>query len=131
MVFFLTIAGCKNILTNVSSSRKRVDLLMQIPEGAIPVAGGFFTKSRFIDLPPFTTTKPPVTYYFYFPKPSGETPFTHFPLNVASDETGTFSSFGIFNLVSDCTRFSCYIYGSESQDDAWQEVMVIYLADGK
>jgi hypothetical protein len=87
---FLTgvVYGCKNVLTNVSSSRKRVDLLMQIPTGALPVSSGFFTKSRFIDLPPFTTTKPPLQYFFYFPKPSGDEAFSHFPIHIASDEKG-------------------------------------------
>lgn len=117
---FLTshVYGCKNVLTNVSSSRKRVDLLMQIPVGAIPVTGGFFTKSRFIDLPPFTTTKPPLQYYFYFPYTSGETPFSHFPIHVASDEKGiclhwhhyayktviAYASPATFNVVSHKTQ---------------------------
>jgi len=42
--------GCHIVITNVSSQRFKLDLLMQIPAGSLPVQNGFFTKGRFVEL---------------------------------------------------------------------------------
>ena len=87
--FFLTVIsnvsarvyGCHIVLSNVSSAMQRVDLLMQIPVGAIPVNKGFVTKSVHRDISSYSTIT--FEYYFYFPTAGA---FDHFPIHVSKDE---------------------------------------------
>jgi len=73
--------GCQVVLTDPASSPEKLDVLLQIPKGAIPVQGGFYTRSRPVQLQPFSTLT--LEYYFYFPQ-AGEYP--HFPAHVAKKE---------------------------------------------
>jgi hypothetical protein len=68
------------ILTNPTPTEQVVDVLWQIPAGAVPLAGGQATDSRTVTLKPFQVEK--VDYQFYFPLP-GE--FVHYPVCVAAD----------------------------------------------
>jgi len=72
--------GCRVVVTNVSSQTYEVEVLTQIPQGAIPVRGGHKTRNQIVALKPFDTTV--VTYYFYFPT-SGR--FGHWPAHVNSN----------------------------------------------
>ena len=73
--------GSQVILTNPTSSRQKLDVLLQIPQGAIPVMNGFYTRSFHWDLQPFSTRT--FDYYFYFPAAGN---YTHFPVHVAKNE---------------------------------------------
>lgn len=73
--------GCHIVLSNISSAMQRVDLLMQIPVGSIPVNKGFVTKSVHRDMSSYSTIT--FEYYFYFPTAGG---FDHFPIHVSKDE---------------------------------------------
>ena len=73
--------GTQVILTNPNSSRQKLDAMLQIPRGAIPVQRGFQTRGFDVVLEPFGTRT--LEYYFYFPA-SGS--FEHFPVNVARNE---------------------------------------------
>lgn len=73
-----TVYECQVVLTNPTSSRQKLDALLQIPVGAVPVADGFRTRGRRLVLEPFATER--IGYSFYFPQP-GEAP--HFPAQVA------------------------------------------------
>ena len=73
--------GCQVILTNPTANPQKLELLMQIPQGAIPVSNGFVTKSIFSNLAPYSTSS--TEYFFYFPLPGQ---FTHYPVQVAKDE---------------------------------------------
>lgn len=73
-----TVYGCQVIVTNPTSSVQRLDLLLQIPRGAIPVQGGFYTRGRFVELAPYATTS--IEYRFYFPR-AGQ--FAHYPVQVS------------------------------------------------
>jgi len=83
---FLTgvLYGSQVVVTNPTSSTHRLDLLLQVPEGAVPANGSDYTRTASIRLDPFTTQK--VETFFYFPSPSGEEPFPHYPVHVAKDE---------------------------------------------
>jgi hypothetical protein len=72
---------CQIVVTNPSSSRERLDLLLQIPEGSIPVGGGVQTRGRPIQLEPYSTQS--VEYAFYFPAPGT---FRHYPAHVGKRE---------------------------------------------
>jgi len=75
------VLGCQVVVTNPSSSRQRLSVLTQIPEGAMPLNGGQVTKATPVDLEPFRTQT--LEYYFYFPK-TGK--FNQCPAQVAKDE---------------------------------------------
>lgn len=71
--------GCRVVVTNPSSSPRELELLLQIPSGAIPVKRGFFTRGRRARLDAFATTS--IDYAFYFPATGGS---QHYPVQVAS-----------------------------------------------
>jgi hypothetical protein len=70
--------GCRVVVTNPSSSPRELDLLMQIPEGAIPVDGGFETIGMPVRLEPYATRS--IEFAFYFPQ-RGEA--RQYPVQVA------------------------------------------------
>jgi hypothetical protein len=72
---------CQVVLTNPSSSPQKLDILLQIPRGSMPVNTGFVTKGRHIRLAPHETTT--IEYHFYFPAPGV---FSHFPVQVSKNE---------------------------------------------
>lgn len=80
---FLTkvVYGCQVVVTNPTSTPSKLTVLLQIPEGAVPVLSGHFTRTRPIDLQPFTTQT--FEYHFYFPF---EGDFAHYPVHVARRE---------------------------------------------
>lgn len=95
-----TVFGCHIVVTNPTSSRKKVDVLMQIPTGAMPVSNGQNTKSVHLDLQPYHTQT--LEYFFYFPS-IGKYP--HYPVQVAAG--GEVLAYGqpfTFNVVSELTN---------------------------
>ncbi|MBI5538354.1 MAG: hypothetical protein HY898_36865 [Deltaproteobacteria bacterium] len=72
---------CQVVLTNPSSSPQKLDLLLQLPAGAIAVSNGLVTKGMPVRVEAHGTTA--VEYLFYFPLP-GE--FPHYPAHVAKNE---------------------------------------------
>jgi len=73
--------GCQVVITNPTSSRQKLDILLQVPRGAMPVQNGFYTRGIHVDLDPYSTRT--IEYFFYFPA-AGKYP--HYPLHVAKDE---------------------------------------------
>ncbi|MCR9244733.1 MAG: hypothetical protein NXI31_06860 [bacterium] len=71
--------GAQVVVSNPTGQQRTVDVLMQIPAGALPLNAGFLTKSRPIDLAPYETKA--VEYAFYFPA-AGE--FSHYPAHAAT-----------------------------------------------
>ena len=57
--------GGQIVVTNPTSSRQKLDVLVQIPKGAIPVQGDRATATRRIAMEPYTTQRHEV--FFYFP----------------------------------------------------------------
>lgn len=77
-----TVYGCRVVLTNPGGLRKRLDVLLQVPRGAVPVSAGRVTKSVPVLLPPYATKQ--LEYFFYFPA-TGE--FAHYPAQVSAGGT--------------------------------------------
>ncbi len=73
--------GCQVVVTNPTSTPRKLDVLLQVPVGAIPVNNGELTKGVRLDLQPYSTQV--VEYRFYFPTPGD---FTHYPVQVSNDE---------------------------------------------
>lgn len=76
-----TVYGCQIVITNPTSSRQKLNVLTQIPRGAMAVLGGRPTATLHLDLEPYHTQT--VEYHFYFPAPGQ---FPHFPVHVARNE---------------------------------------------
>ena len=74
--------GCQIVVTNPTSSPMKLDLLLQVPKGSLPVSGGLYTRDLLIDLGPYSTKT--ADYFFYFPL---EGQFPHYPVQVAKNET--------------------------------------------
>jgi len=95
-----TVYGCQVVVTNPTSSRQKLNVLLQLPVGSIPVANGQFTRSVPLDLEPYRTHT--VDYFFYFPK-AGK--FNHFPVQVGKNEQFvTTAPVFTFNVVDKPTQ---------------------------
>lgn len=73
--------GCQVVITNPTSTKQKIDVLLQIPEGALPLNGEKTTNTVSIDLEPYNTKS--VEYSFYFPQAGT---YQHFPVHVSKDE---------------------------------------------
>ncbi|HKD37081.1 MAG TPA: hypothetical protein VKB78_09780, partial [Pirellulales bacterium] len=114
--------GCQIVVTNPTSSKKKIDVLLQIPTGALAVSNGQYTKSVHLDLDPYHTQT--LEYYFYFPFPGK---FAHYPVQVAGNgaagngEVLAFAEPFTFNVVRQLTNIDKqswdYISQYGSQDD--------------
>ncbi len=80
---FLTfvVYGCQAVVTNPTSSRQKLDLLLQIPQDSLPLANAQYTRGIHLDLNPYETKS--FEYYFYFPATGS---FPHYPVQVAKNE---------------------------------------------
>ncbi len=74
--------GCHVVITNPTSAPRRLEVLLQIPRGAMPVGGGKATRTTHVNLEPYRTHT--LDYYFYFPATGN---YEHFPVHVAHNET--------------------------------------------
>ncbi len=74
--------GAKVVVSNPSAASRRVQVLLQIPRGALPVAGSKATDSKQVQLAAYSTQT--LDYYFYFPAAAAE-PFPHYPVTASRD----------------------------------------------
>jgi hypothetical protein len=77
-----TVYVCQVVLTNPTSSPHKLDLLLQIPAGAMPAKNGFYSKSIPVTLAAYAAHS--VEYAFYFAT-AGTYP--HFPVHVSKNES--------------------------------------------
>lgn len=73
--------SCQAVLTNPTSTNQKLDLLLQVPRGSVPVRSGFYTQGKHVELSSYATES--LEYAFYFPAPGR---FPHFPVHVAKNE---------------------------------------------
>jgi hypothetical protein len=111
--------GCHIVVTNPGSSRKKCDVLLQIPTGAMPVAGTQPTRSVHLDLQPYHTQT--LEYYFYFPL-AGKYP--HYPVQVGgNDEILAFAAPFTFNVVKELTNVDKQSWDYLSQHGTPEDVL--------
>jgi hypothetical protein len=111
--------GCQVIVMNPSLSRQNLGLLLQIPEGAIPVQNGFVTKYMQIQLEPHATQT--LEYLFYFPK-AGK--FSQYPVQVSKGDAFVASaSAATFVVVDKPTRIDKTSWAYLSQQGEPGEVL--------
>ncbi len=95
---FLTgaVYGCQVVVTNPSSSPKRVDVLFQIPAGALPVKATRRVQSLPVNIEPYRTAM--LDFHFYFPD-AGK--FSHFPVHISRNaKTAASAAAFTFNVVA-------------------------------
>jgi hypothetical protein len=76
-----TVYGCQIVVTNPTSSRQKLNVLLQVPQGAVPVLNSKYTRSVPMNLNPFSTQT--LEYHFYFPATGN---YPHYPVHVAKSE---------------------------------------------
>ncbi len=119
--------GANIVVTNPTSSPQKLELLLQIPQGALPVLKSRATASPRLRLEPYTTQT--FEYFFYFPganKPGAK--FAHYPVQVSRAEqtVGAAKAFA-FSVVPRLTQFDKaswdYVsqYGTEAEVFAFLE----------
>ena len=118
---FLTgaVYGCQVVVTNPSSSPARVDVLFQIPAGALPVKGTRRVQSLPVNIEPYRTQT--LDFHFYFPQ-AGK--FAHFPVHISrNDKTATSAAAFTFNVVARPTINDPASWDYVSQHGADNEVL--------
>ncbi len=76
-----TVYACQVVLTNPTSSTHKLDLLLQIPVGALPAKNGFATRGVHVELAPYATQS--LEYAFTFPVAGT---YEHYPVHVSRNE---------------------------------------------
>lgn len=106
-----TVYGCQIAVTNPTSSPQSLTLVLQVPEGAIPVLNSQYTKRVPTQLKPFTTQT--IDYYFYFP---ADGQFNHYPVQVTdSGNVIAFAEAAKFNVVEEPTSVDTESWDHVSQ----------------
>jgi len=118
---FLTgaVYGCQVVVTNPSSSRQRLDVLFQIPAGALPVKGTRRVQSLPVGIEPYRTQT--LDFHFYFPD-AGK--FPHFPVHISRNaRTAASAAAFTFNVVARPTINDPASWDYVSQHGTNQEVI--------
>ena len=114
-----TVYGCQVVITNPTSARQKLNVLVQIPQGAIPVLNSQATKTVHINLEPYHTQT--VEYHFYFPA-AGQ--FAHFPVHVAKNESLIASAAAVaLNVVDKPTKIDTESWDYVSQQGSNDDVL--------
>lgn len=114
-----TVYGCQVVITNPTSSRQKISVLVQIPQGAIPVLNSQPTKTIHLNLEPYHTQT--VEYHFYFPT-AGQ--FAQFPVHVARNENLIAAALPFtLNVVDKPTRIDTRSWDYVSQQGTNEEVL--------
>ena len=111
--------GGQIVVTNPTSSRQKLAVLVQLPNGALPLAGAKFTKAYQLDLEPYRTQT--IDYLFYFPTPGK---FTQFPVHVAKNEQYVMSAKPFtFNVLAKPSKVDTTTWDHVSQNGTTDDVL--------
>lgn len=111
--------GCQVALTNPTSSPRQLELLVQVPAGAIPVSRSLETQSQTVRLAPFATQT--FESAFYFPA-TGE--FACYPAQVSrEDSVLARASTRVFRVVETPTTVDTSSWQHVSQNGTAAEVL--------
>ncbi len=111
--------GCQVVVTNPTSTPRKLELLLQIPQGSIPVRNGAVTRGVAVHLPPYGTTS--LDYAFYFPAPGT---FAHYPVHATDGGTlAAFTEPRTFRVLREPTRIDTASWEHVSQNGGVAEVL--------
>lgn len=114
-----TVYGCQVVVTNPTSARQKLGVLIQIPRGAIPVLNSQPTKTVYLNLEPYHTQT--IDYHFYFPAAGS---FPHFPVHVAkNDDLIAFAAPVTLNVVDKPTKIDTQSWDYISQHGSTNDVI--------
>jgi hypothetical protein len=111
--------GCHVVVTNPTSSRRKLQVLTQIPRGAIAVSKGKQTGGSYVELEPYRTQT--FDTFFYFPAAGS---FAHYPVHVAQQgELAAFAKPTELKVVKELTKVDKTSWDFISQNGGDQEVL--------
>jgi hypothetical protein len=111
--------GGQIVVTNPTSSRQKLAVLVQLPNGALPLSGAKFTKAYQLDLEPYRTQT--IDYLFYFPTPGK---YAQFPVHVAKNEQYVMSAKAFtFNVLAKPSKVDTTTWDHVSQNGTREEVL--------
>ncbi|MCC6670129.1 MAG: hypothetical protein IT458_03655 [Planctomycetes bacterium] len=110
--------GCQVVLTNPTSTPRKLELLLQVPAGAVPLQDASYTRGRAVQLGAYESES--FEYAFYFPAP-GRWP--HFPAHVARDgRLLAAAAPAVLNVVPTPTRVDTASWQHVAQEGSDAEV---------
>lgn len=110
-----TVYGCEVVVTNPSSASRKLDVLFEIPVGAIPVLSGHKTTSEYLQLKGYNTET--IEFYFYFPVVGT---YSQFPVHASSSEQLLASANAVeFRVVKALSKIdtTSWVYVSQNGSD--------------
>jgi hypothetical protein len=111
--------GAQVVLTNPTGNRQKLLVLLQIPMGAIPVNGGFYTRGVHVAIEPHGTQT--IEYYFYFPATGA---FPHYPVTLARNDRVIAGAAPFkFNVVAQLSKVDKTSWAWISQNGTPEEVL--------
>lgn len=111
--------GCQVAVTNPTSARQKLEVLLQVPQGSVPACGSQYTRSLPVALEPYATITQ--DYYFYFPQ-AGQ--FPHFPVHVARNGALVAAAAPVtLKVVDKPTRVDTASWDFVSQDGTPEDVL--------
>jgi hypothetical protein len=111
--------GCQVVVTNPTSSPQKLELLLQIPAGAMPILGTKPTRTAALALEPYGTQT--IEYSFYFPSAGM---FPHYPVQVARNAQFLTSATAVqLQVVEQLSRVDRSSWDYVSQQGSDQDVI--------
>lgn len=111
--------GAQVVLTNPQGHRQDLQVLLQIPMGAMPVEKGFYTRGEHVSLEAHGTRT--IEYYFYFPATGV---FSHYPVTLAQhDEVVGGAAPFAFHVVEQLSNIDKTSWAWISQNGTPEEVI--------
>ncbi len=111
--------GARVVLTNPTGNRQKLQVLLEIPRGALPVSNGFYTRGLYVVLEPYGTQT--LEYAFYFPA-TGRYP--HYAVSVARrDQVVAAAAPFVFNVVERLSQIDKTSWPWISQHGTTEELL--------
>ena len=116
--------GGQVVVTNPTSTPRKLDLLVQIPRGSLPVSNTLATRGLHVQLAPYATQT--FDYFFYWPK-TGE--FTALPVQLTKDELLVgFAEPTTFKVVKELSEIDRTSWEYLSQNGSGDDVLAFLKA---
>jgi hypothetical protein len=113
--------GCEVVVTNSSSAKQKLAVLVQLPTGSVPVGNAKFTRTVQLELEPYRTQT--IDVLFYFPGPGQ---FVDFPVHVARDEKLLAAAEPAnFDVVAKPTKIDTESWDYVSQEGTTEQLLAL------
>lgn len=114
-----TVYGCQVAIGNGSSAPQQVEVLVQIPVGAVPVKQAKYINTVTREIEPYQTAT--LEFEFYFPAPGD---FSHFPVHVSRDrQLLAYAAPSTLNVVDQKSEVDIHSWTYVSQQGSNEQVL--------